>query len=225
MLTRCGGFGTRLATRCTLLLAASLLHGQTPEPRLPPEYFESPGRAAWQKPDEIVAKLELKPGLVVGDIGAGSGYFTRRFARAVSPGGIVYAVDIDERMLRFLHAAIEKEDLHSIVPVLAATNDPMLPPGAIDLVFICDTYHHFTNRADYLARIRRSLKPGGRLVIVDIHKKPLPIHGPPIENRLAREVVIRETAAAGFALLQEFDFLPYQYFLVLGLPRPAGSAP
>jgi len=161
----------------------------------------------------VVNALRLRPGSVVADIGAGSGYFTRRLAAKVLPGGMVYAVDIDENMLRHIHQTVEKQGLRNIVPVLSATNDPMLAPGSIDVIFICNTYHHFTNRADYNKRLARALKKGGRLVIVDYHKKQLPV-GPPPDEKLSAEDVAKELSSAGFKLSQNQQLLPYQYFLV-----------
>jgi arsenite methyltransferase len=184
--------------------------------RFPPETYEREGRDEWQKPAEVVDALKLKPGDVVADIGAGSGYFTRRLASKVLPSGLVYAVDIDENMLRHIHKTIEKLNQRNIVPVLSATNDPMLAPGSIDLIFICNTYHHFTNRADYNKRLARVLKKGGRLVIVDYHKKQLPV-GPPPDEKLAKEEVTKELTASGFKLVQDVTMLPYQYFLVYTL--------
>ncbi len=187
------------------------------ERHFPPEYFERPERASWQKPDEVVAKLNLKPGDAAADIGAGSGYFTRRLARAVGDGGIVFAVDVDDSMLRYIHGQAEKEGMHNIVTVLCPPDDPMLAPATVDLIFICDTIHHISNRGDYYRRLRRCLKPGGRLAVVDFQKKNLPINAPPMSTRIAKEALIEEAAAAGFALSQDIDILPYQYFLVFSI--------
>jgi arsenite methyltransferase len=196
------------------LVLISIAYGQDHRhERFPPETYERAGRDEWQKPEQVVNALRLRPGSVVADIGAGSGYFTRRLAAKVLPGGIVYAVDIDENMLRHIHKTVEKQALRNIVPVLSATNDPMLAPGSVDVIFICNTYHHFTNRADYNKRLARALKKGGRLVIVDYHKKQLPV-GPPPDEKLSAEDVAKELSSAGFKLSQNQQLLPYQYFLV-----------
>jgi len=212
----------RLVRQLIVLAAAVILLGTTVveqhlHQKFPPEQFEKPERAAWQKPDEVIAKLNLKAGDVIADIGAGSGYFSRRFAKAVAPTGIVYAVDIDPDMLYYIHKRAEKENQHNIVTVLCSANDPMLAPQSVDLVFICDTIHHITNRSDYYKRIQRCLKPGGRLAIVDFQKRKLPI-GPPVEAKIAREVMRKEAMDAGFVFVEDFDFLPYQYFLVFKFP-------
>jgi arsenite methyltransferase len=180
--------------------------------RVSPESYERPGRDAWQKPLEVVNALKLRPIDVVADIGAGSGYFTRRFASQV-PEGIVYAIDIDEKMLQHIHEHVEKTNQRNIVTVLCPANDPMLAPASVDLIFIANTYHHFTNRIDYNKRLARALKKGGRLVIVDYHKRELPV-GPPPAEKLAKEEVLKEITTAGFKLEQELTLLEHQYFLI-----------
>jgi len=181
--------------------------------------LENPERDAWQRPDEVVAALRLHPDAVVADLGCGPGYFTRRLARAV-PRGFVFAVDVEPAQLDRLNERLREEGIRNVVPVLATVDDPRLPPGVLDLLFVCDTYHHFEDRETYLPKLRRALKPEGRLVVVDFHKRPLPV-GPPPEHKLAREVELEEVEAAGFVLLEEPTFLEYHYFLVFGLPRGA----
>jgi ubiquinone/menaquinone biosynthesis C-methylase UbiE len=175
--------------------------------------LEDPGRDEWQKPDAVLAHLDLKPGETIADIGAGSGYFTLRLARAVGPGGRVYAVDIDQEMLEYIQQRARRERLSNIQTVLAGPHDPKLPASSLDLVFICDTLHHISDREKYYPLLARGLKPGGRFVNVDFHKRPLPI-GPPVEMKIAKSAWIEEAKPAGFHLVNEFDFLPYQYFLV-----------
>ncbi len=176
--------------------------------------LEEPSREEWQKPEEVIQKLDLKPGQAVADLGAGSGYFTVRLARAVGPSGKVYAVDIEPEMLRFIKRRAKDERLENIQPILADPNDPKLPPASVDLVFICDTLHHISDREKYYPLLVRALKPEGRLVNIDFVKRPTPIPGPPLEMRIAKEAVIDEVKAAGFRLVQDVDLLPYHYFLV-----------
>jgi ubiquinone/menaquinone biosynthesis C-methylase UbiE len=177
--------------------------------------FESPDREIWQRPNQVVAALLLKPGQKVADIGAGSGYFARRFARAVGPSGTVWAVDIEPAMLRYIQKSAREAGLANVVTILAATDDPMLPPGQTDLIFICDTIHHIEDRVRYLKLLRRLLSPDGKLVVIDFFKEELPV-GPPPAVKLSRETVIEEAQKAGFQLLTEHLFLPYQYFVVFG---------
>lgn len=175
--------------------------------------LEDPGRDKWQKPERVVQALELTPGENVADIGAGSGYFTVRFARAVGPAGRVYAVDIDPGMLDYIRRRATQEHLENITTVLADPHDPKLPAGSVDVIFICDTLHHISNRTEYFPLLARALKPQGRFVNVDFQKRPLPL-GPPVEMKIARKDMIAEAEPAGFHLLKQYDFLPYQYFLV-----------
>jgi len=167
--------------------------------------LENPGRDAWQQPGAVIAGLALRPDEVVADIGAGTGYFTRRIAPLAKT---VYAVDLDPK----LHEIIMRAKLPNVVPVLAGPDDPRLPPSAVDTVFICDVLHHIGNRQGYYNHLRRALKPGGRIVVVDFHKRELPV-GPPLRMKLADSEVIGELAQAGFKLVRRVDSLPYQYML------------
>jgi len=176
--------------------------------------FEDPSRDAWQKPDEVLGALALQQGDRVADIGAGSGYFTRRFARTVGESGIVYAVDIEPNMLQHIAQRAAEDGQTNIVPVLARPDSPMLAAGSVDVIFICDTIHHIENRSSYYQVLKRDLAPGGRLVIVDFLKQEDVPVGPPMEMKIAKGDLIAELVAAGFRLKYERDFLPYQYFVV-----------
>lgn len=176
--------------------------------------LSSPARDAWQKPDQVVAALGLKAGETACDIGSGPGYFTLRLARAIGPSGFVYAIDVEARMLQALRERLERARVRNVAPVLALSDDPLLPPGACDVVLVVNTYHLFPDRAGYLKRLRQSLKPRGRIVNVDYQRRPTPI-GPPLDHRVARETFLSEAKAAGLSLAGEQSFLPYQYFVVL----------
>ncbi len=181
--------------------------------------MEEPARAGWQKPDEVLRVLGLKPGDVACDIGTGPGYFALRIARAVGETGGVFAVDVEPRILDALRQRLQLSGLRNVTPVLALPGDALLPPRACDLILIVDTYHHFPDGPAYLRRLARSLKPGGRIVNIDFHKRELPV-GPPPEHKLTREAFLEQATAAGLALVEEQTFLPYQYFLVLRPQRP-----
>ncbi len=182
------------------------------------EAFENAERDARQKPDEVVRALNLSAGDAVADIGAGTGYFTRRFARAVGDNGIAYAVDLEPNMLRYVAERAEKDGQPNIVPVLATPSSPMLAPNSVDLVFICNTIHHIAARHHYYRLLARDLRAGGRLAIVDFYKDADLEEGPPKEMRIAKRALIEEVTAAGFRLVEEHDFLPEQYFLVFESP-------
>ncbi len=175
--------------------------------------FDDPERAAWQKPDEVVAALGLRPGQCVADLGAGTGYFSRLLSAAVGTGGTVLAVDPEPNLVAHLRERAEREGTDNVTPVLASKDNPRLPAGLVDLVLIVDTYHHIDARLSYLRRLQGALRPGGRVAVIDWQKRPLPV-GPEMDHKLAREQVVREMEAAGYRLSQEPTFLPYQYFLI-----------
>ncbi|MFQ5876289.1 MAG: class I SAM-dependent methyltransferase [Acidobacteriota bacterium] len=186
------------------------------------EIFDDPARDAWQRPAVVTAALDLEPGMTVADIGAGTGYFLPYLSKAVSPGGLVLAIDIEPEMVRHIGDRAGEEGLENVVPVLAAPDDPFLPRGRVDRVLIVNTYHHFDGRLDYFRRMRASLAPGGRVAIVDFRKKPLPV-GPPLEHKLAKDFVIEEMRTAGWRLEADKGILPHQYFLVF-VPERKGAA-
>jgi len=175
--------------------------------------LEDPGRDAYQKPHEVLAALALREGEVVADIGAGSGYFTVRFARAVGEKGRVYAVDISPDMIRHLNRRLRSEGLRNVVTVLSDPDDPLLPDASVDRFVVVDTWHHIEDQARYLGLMRRMLRPGGQVVMIDFQKREMPI-GPPLSMKIAREDLVREMKGAGWRLEREHSFLPYQYFLV-----------
>jgi SAM-dependent methyltransferase len=172
--------------------------------------FDDPARDAWQMPDRVIEALGLARGQAVADIGAGTGYFSVRLARSkASP--IVFAADIEPSMVDHLTKRAAKEGLTNLVPVLAAAKFANLP-RAVDLALIVDTYHHIADRPAYFRELRSSLRPGGRLAIVDF-KKDSP-EGPPVEFRFTAAEIARELDLAGFRLIAEHTFLPRQLFLV-----------
>ncbi len=177
-------------------------------------HLADPQRDAWQKPDEVVRALGLAPGQTACDIGAGPGYFTLRLAAAVGPRGRVYAVDVEAQILAALQQRLSQSGVRNVTPVLSVADDPLLPEASCDVVLVVDTYHHFPDPPAYLKRLAGLLRPGGRVVNIDYHKRPTPV-GPPLEHRVAREDFLRDAAGAGLRLVAEPTFLEHQYFLVL----------
>ena len=197
-------------------------HGRHGNPADLQEYIakmEAPDREEWQKPAQVLQALALKPGQVACDIGSGPGYFALRLARAVGEGGLVYAVDVEPRILGVLRDRIEKNGARNVVPVLSLPGDPLLPRAACDLILIVDTFHHFPDPVAYLRRLTGSLREGGQLVNVDFHKRDLPV-GPGLDHKVSREEFLAKARAAGLVLQSEHSFLPYQYFLVLEVQPP-----
>ena len=175
--------------------------------------LEDPKRDAYQKPHEVLTALNIKPGEVIADIGAGTGYFTFRLAHFVGDKGKVYAVDVSPDMILHINRRIRETKTTNIVSLLADTDDPLLPDQSVNRFFICDVWHHIENQTKYLSLMKKMLKPGGEIVMIDFHKKELPF-GPPLQMKIAREDVIKQLEANGFRLSKEHTFLPYQYFLV-----------
>jgi arsenite methyltransferase len=175
--------------------------------------LEDPQRDAWQKPHEVVQALELRAGEVVADIGAGSGYFTLRFASHVGSAGRIYAVDVSEPMISRITDRVKQAGLTNVQPVLAPPDDPKLPPAGVDLVFFCDVWHHIDDQAAYLKKLHAALRPGGEVVMIDFQKRDLPV-GPPVSMKIAKEDLIAQMKEGAFRLVREHTFLPYQYFLV-----------
>lgn len=196
-----------------ILVLAGVAMGQVSHQHHPPssdEYarvLEDPSRDEWQKPHDVVMALGLKPTDTVADIGAGTGYFARRFARHAAK---VYAVDIDEKLLDIAR----RDSPPNIETVLAATDDPRLPERSVNVIFFCDVLHHIDNRPAYYGKLAKALKPGGQIVVIDFYKKELPV-GPPPSMKLSDQEVIAEFQKAGFTLVKRLDFLPYQYYLFL----------
>lgn len=175
--------------------------------------LENPQRDSEQKPDEVLKALAIKPGESIADIGAGSGYFAFKLANHVGATGHVYAVDISSDMILFMNRKIREMKLRNVSTILSAPDDPLIINGSVNRFFICNTWHHIQNRTGYLGLIKKALRPGGQIVLLDYKKEPLPV-GPPPEMKMAREEAVKEMEAGGFKMVQEHTFLPYQYFLI-----------
>jgi ubiquinone/menaquinone biosynthesis C-methylase UbiE len=174
--------------------------------------LEDPKRDAYQKPQEVMKALAIREGESIADIGAGSGYFTFRLAHHTGPAGRVFAVDISPDMIRHVQSRIRDLAVQNVSPILALPDDPLLPQP-VDRFVIVDVWHHIENQTGYLALIKKLLKPGGQVVMIDFHKRELPV-GPPMTMKIAREDLLKQMQAHGFQLAVEHTFLPYQYFLV-----------
>ena len=172
--------------------------------------FDDPERDAWQKPHDVIRALALKPDAIVADIGAGTGYFSVRFANML-PKGRVYGVDTEPGMVKHLADRAKREGLKNVTAVAAKPGDPRLPEKA-DLIILVDVYHHVEGRERYFRQLQNSLKPGGRVAVIDF-RMDSPV-GPPKSARIEPQRVKDEMKRAGYALAQEHAFLPNQYFLV-----------
>ena len=213
---------TRPLAAALVMLAVLPAAGQDRVPHralFPPEdlgILEGPDRDAWQMPDEVMDALVIADGAVVADLGAGGGWFTVRLARRVGPTGRVYAQDIQPQMIESISRRVSREGLTNVRTVLGTADDPRLP-GALDAVLIVGTYPEFSDPVTLLRRVAASLKPGGRLGIVDFTLEgggP----GPPLDERIEPQEVIANAGRAGLRLLVHERFLRYQYLLVFAPP-------
>jgi SAM-dependent methyltransferase len=172
--------------------------------------FDDPKRDEWQRPHEVIRALAPAPDAAVADVGAGTGYFAVRLARML-PKGRVYAADVEPNMVRHLAQRAQREKLANIVAVQSAPDDASLP-DKVDLALLVDVYHHIEDRRRYFEKLKGALKPGGRVAIIDFTLDSR--YGPPPRARIHPDRVKAELAAAGYALAEQHDFLPEQYFLV-----------
>jgi ubiquinone/menaquinone biosynthesis C-methylase UbiE len=217
-----------LACLASLVFAAALAAEEGAKPDINRPYvvdtdvarwnrsFESERREVYVKRDEIVAASGVKPGMTVADIGAGTGLFTMLFADAVKPGGNVVAVDISPAFVEYIQQTAKKRRIRNVAAVLTDGVELKLPDASVDLVYMSDVYHHFEHPAETLASIRRVLKPGGRLVVVDYERIPGVTSPARVEHvRVDKQGAIREIEAAGFGLLAEKKkMMRDNYFLV-----------
>ncbi len=177
-------------------------------------WLERPEREREESPSKALDALELKPGMVVADIGAGSGYYTSRMARRVGPTGRVYATDIQQGMIDLLAARIKSEGLANVTTVLGGMDDPKLPPNSIDLAIMVDVYHELQQPQVFLQRLKETFKPGGRLVLVEFRKEDPNV--PILEvHKMSVAEAKQELEAEGFVLDRVIDVLPWQHIIVL----------
>jgi len=178
------------------------------------ERFERPGREVYDKREEILAASGVRPGMAIADVGAGTGLYTRLFAKAVGSKGKVYAVDISKNFIDNILRAAREQGLNNVDGIVNSQTDTRLPAASVDLVFLSDTYHHFEQPGPILGSIRRALKPGGALIVIDFRREPDKSAPWVLEHaRLGKEQAAREIEAAGFVLIEDRDFLKQNYFL------------
>jgi SAM-dependent methyltransferase len=175
--------------------------------------LEGPDRGEWQQPERIMDALRIADGSRVADIGAGGGWFTIRLANRVGPNGRVYAEDIQPLMLAAIERRVAREGLGNVTTVLGSADDPKLPAG-LDAVLVVDTYPQLDDPVGLLRNVRASLAPGGLVGIVEFTKAGAGGPGPPLAERVAPDVVVRDGAAAGLTLISVETFLRYQYMVI-----------
>ncbi len=189
--------------------------------------FEGESREVFEKRQQVVKACSLKPGMVVADIGAGTGLYTRLFATRVGPQGKVYAVDISPKFLAYIAESAQKLNINNIKTILGKDTSPGLPAQVIDVAFLCDTYHHFEFPTRMMLELHRALKPGGRVVLIDFIRIPGQSREWILNHvRAGQPIVEKEITACGFRkVAEQKDLLSENYFMVFEKVNNANAKP
>jgi len=181
-------------------------------------WLERAEREAEEAPAKALRTIGISPGMVIADVGSGTGYFSRRMAKLTGPEGKVFAVDIQSRMLEALKGYAAREGITNIETVLSREDDPLLPAGALDLILMVDVYHEFDKPQVMLKKLRAALKPTGRMVLLEYRKEDpnVPIR---LEHKMTIAEAKAEVEAEGFRLDRVVDTLPRQHILIF-VPGP-----
>ena len=184
--------------------------------------LERPERVAGLKTAEVIEKLQIKPGDVVADLGAGAGVFSWQFAKAVGKG-TVYAVEVDKGYIPYLERRVKEQGLANVKPILGKYEDPLLPEK-VDLAFFHDVLHHIEKRPEYLKTVAGYLKPNGRIAVIELDAtRPDASHKDQPDQQVTREQVETWMTAAGLKKLDEFSLWEDKWFVVYG--RGTAAAP
>lgn len=175
-------------------------------------WLTRPEREQEEDPKQTLANLGLKPGMIVCDLGCGNGYYTLEMATLVSPGGKVFAVDIQPEMLHLLELRAEEKQVKNVEVVLGGLVDPRMPDDSIDLLLLVDVYHEFSHPALMLKAIRKCLKPEGRVALVEFRAEDRQVPIRP-EHKMTKKQILKEYTANGFKLAEEYDKLPWQHLM------------
>lgn len=192
--------GRRIAPAMTHLAADWLIRGE---------------RESEEDPTKLLNQLDLKPGMIVCDMGCGNGFYSLKMAQAVGPDGRVLAVDIQAEMLQMLSRRSVEAKVDNIDMILGTITDPKLPDNQIDLLLMVDVYHEFSDPKSMLEKIRKSLKPTGRIALAEYREEDASVPIKP-EHKMSKKQILKEYEANGFQLLSEYDGLPWQHLMFLG---------
>jgi putative heme-binding domain-containing protein len=176
-------------------------------------FFDRPERDTEERPELLMQALRIPAGAAVADIGSGTGYFTWRLAQQVGPSGKVYAVDIQQTMLDLTKSAVDRHKLTNVEYVLATETEPRLPAQSVDLAFLAYAFHEFADPETTMAAIRRALKPGGRVLVLEYAKESNIAPASPL-HKMSFEEIRREIEPTGFVVDQLLDFLPVQHGVI-----------
>jgi len=166
----------------------------------------------WQ-PDKVIDTLNIQKGWFIGDLGAGGGYYTLRFAQETGINGKVFAADINEDFLKGIKSDAESKGLNNVDTILSAENDSRFSDNTLDLIFIRNTFHHLTQRDQYMNRLAKKIKKNGKIVIIDYKRNMSGYHG----HDVTRDEIISAIANSGLVVEKELDFIEKQYFFILRL--------
>ena len=212
------------AIDCPVVLSAQAVHPVTGR-RIAPtmdvsgaDWLDREERTQEEHPEKAIALLNLKPGMFVGDVGAGTGFYAIRIAKRIAPGA-VYANDIQAGMLQRLSANAAAQKVTNIVTVLGTQSDPHLPKSKLDLVLLVDVYHEFSEPQLMLDRIRESLKPDGRLVLLEYRKEDPTVPIRP-EHKMSVAEVKAEVTPEGYTLQKVIEALPWQHIIIFAKRTP-----
>ncbi len=211
-------FATAVISLCGPQAIAQSVHPLTGRPIAPvmgmagADWLDREDRAREEQPEKALAQLNLKPGQMVADVGAGTGFYATRLAKRILPGGVVYAVDIQPGMLERLSSNAKAQHLTNIEPILGTESDPRLPEGKLDLVLLVDVYHEFSRPQQMLDRIRESLKPDGHLVLLEFRKEDPSVPIRP-EHKMSVKEVKTEVAPEGYEFEKVVDTMPWQHII------------
>jgi len=192
--------GRRIAPAMTHLAADWLIRGD---------------RESEEDPARLLARLDLKPGMLVCDMGCGNGFYSLKIAQAIGPDGRVLAVDIQPEMLQLLSRRSVEAKIENIDMILGTTTDPKLPDDKVDLVLMVDVYHEFSDPKAMLKKIRKSLKSTGRIALVEFREEDASVPIRP-EHKMSKKQILKEYEANGFQLVSQYDGLPWQHLMFLG---------
>jgi predicted methyltransferase len=177
------------------------------------DWLERPERDAEEKPDLALAALHLKPGDAVADIGAGTGFYSRRMSKLVGTNGVVYAEEIQQEMLDILTNKSAELNIHNIKPVLGTITDPNLAPESVDLIIMVDVYHEFDHPYEMVSAMTRALKPGGRLVFIEFRGEDPTVPIKPLHKMTVAQVK-KEMAAFPLKFVESNEVLPIQHIII-----------
>lgn len=212
-----------VAVAVWLSLPGAIVHAQSVHPvtgrRIAPvmgmsgaDWLDREEREREEQPEKAIAEFNLKPGMMVADVGAGTGFYTLRVAKAIRPGGIIYANDIQRGMLEKIESRAAARHLTNVITVLGTETDPRLPPLKLDLVLLVDVYHEFSRPQRMLDHIHDSLKPRGRLVLLEFRMEDPAVPIRP-EHKMSVEDVKAEVTPQGFEFEKVVDSLPWQHII------------